>query len=216
VLSGRTENCATAARAVINNATFAGAFLFGVDFSNVTALGASFPNAVLVGANFTGARLMGDEVKARRVNLSSAYLQGANLSDAETTHDILLDNAFVDFVPNGNVLTVVLDSRHTNFPGYWHTPGTPVCAEMPYDMSSGVPSTDASVICPNGRKYPQGCGEARVDASNTNWASPALFEHTKATYLADSTFAKAPAAGVQACQVDVCWSRGLCNSTASH
>jgi uncharacterized protein YjbI with pentapeptide repeats len=212
--TGITSSCATAAAAAIDNAAFDNAFLFGVDFSNATGQGVDFSNAVVVGADFSKASLTGDPNAAQRPGFPGAFIEGINLAAATSLANLTLDGAYVDFRSSGNTLTLLLDNKHTAFPGYWNAPGTPVCAKMPYNNPSAVPARNATMVCPNGNgsNSSHGCGPANPNGSNGNWKSDVPFPGN-ATYTNDSTYTKAPAGGQQVCQMDLCWSLGLCGTS---
>jgi uncharacterized protein YjbI with pentapeptide repeats len=168
--TGFTNGCATASHATMDLTKFNGAYLFGVDFTSATVQGVNFGNSFLTGANFGGAVLSAD-TSGSETGFSGAFLQGTNLSGVTLQNGISLQDAFVDFRPAGNTISLILNGYHTAFPGYWNTPGQSVCAQMAYSNPTGVPETDEHVTCPDGFRYPQGCGAASAKDANPNWKS---------------------------------------------
>ncbi len=208
--TGFTNACATAAGATINNTQFSDGYLVGVDFTGATIQGVQFANAVLAGANFAGASLSVDTRVGTNSGFSGAFLQGTNLAPAKSLVGISLAGAFVDFSPLGNTLYLKLGGQHTVFAGYWNTPGQIVCAEMSYTGPPNaqqplVPTTNETIICPDGNTYPQGCGPANTDGSNQHWQSPVDITQV-ASYQFDSTYTKAPLSGNAICAFDPRWS----------
>jgi hypothetical protein len=179
---------------------FDGAYLFGVDFTAAVIQGVNFENSFLTGANFAGASLLAGTSRPS-TSFSGAFLQGTNLNEV-VLQNISLKDAFVDFVPDGNVINLVLGGEHTHFPGYWNTPGQSVCAQMSYNQPTAIPQTDKTVTCPDESENPDGCGAANPDGSNPLWKSKgnfslhASYEH-KATYT--------PASSQPICQRDLRW-----------
>jgi uncharacterized protein YjbI with pentapeptide repeats len=208
--TGFTNACATAAGATINNTQFSDAYLFGVDFTGAKIQGVQFANAVLAGANFAGASLSVDTSVGTNSGFSGAFLQGTNLAPAKSLAGISLAGAFVDFSPQGNTLYLKLGGQHTVFAGYWNAPGQVVCAEMSYTGAPNaqqplVPTTNETIICPDGNTYPEGCGPANTDGSNQHWKSPVDITQ-QASYQFDSTYTKAPPSGNPICAFDSRWS----------
>jgi uncharacterized protein YjbI with pentapeptide repeats len=204
--TGFTVGCATAAGATMDATNFTNAYLYGVDFTEATAQGAQFGNAYLSGANFTGATLSVSTSGADTA-FSGAFLQGANLGSVTLLNGLSLANAYVDFRPNGNALTLPISGLHTTFAGYWNTAGQPVCAQMIYSSPSILPTNNASITCPNGSQYPGGCGPLAPDGSNLNWESPVDIS-SLATYMYNATYTQAPLSGDQICMPDVKWNFG--------
>jgi uncharacterized protein YjbI with pentapeptide repeats len=204
--SGFTNKCATAARAVMNNTQFAGAYLFGVDFTGAKIQGVQFANAVLVGTNFAGALVSADDKIGTNSGFSGAFLQGAHLPQALA--GITLADAFVDFSPQGNTLYLQLSGQHTIFPGYWGSRGRSVCAQATYFSATSVPAADSTLTCPDGDTYPNACGPAKTDGSNTRWESPVDITE-QASYQFDATYTKAPADGTAICNADSKWIAGV-------
>ena len=205
--NGETNGCATAHHAIMNNTVFSGAYLFGVDFTTTQATGAVFSNAVLVGANFDAAVLGSDSAAASTTSFDSAFLQGANLAGADLDHVSLAD-AFVDFRPDGNTLDIRLPGTHTQFPGYWGTRGQDVCAEPGYSLPTTVPATNSTIICPNGSKYPGGCGAADPQATNRHWKSGTNISSASApaSYQENATYT--PQSKTPICEDDPIWDVG--------
>jgi uncharacterized protein YjbI with pentapeptide repeats len=207
--TGFTNACATAAGATLNNTQFSDAYLSGVDFTGAKSQGVQFANAVLAGANFAGASLSVDTSVGTNSGFSGAFLQGTNLAPAKSLVGISLAGAFVDFSPQGNTMYLKLGGQHTVFTGYWNTPGQVVCAEMSYPAPNAqqplVPTTNETIICPDGNTYPQGCGPANPDGSNQHWKSPVDITQV-ASYQFDSTYTKAPLSGHAICAFDPRWS----------
>ena len=199
--TGFTDGCATAAGATMDETVFNGAYLFGTDFTNATAQGVNFGDAFLVGASFAGARLTASP-SGGDSGFSGAFLQGANLNGLTLGNGVSLQNAFVDFTNDGNVIFLNLGGSHTTFTGYWNTPGEAVCAQMTYNGPTTVPVTNQQITCPNGYGYTAGCGVA--SGSNLNWKSQ-IDITAQASYLNNSTFTPAPASGNQICDADLKW-----------
>ena len=208
VQNGETNGCATAHGAVMNNTVFSGAYLFGVDFTNTQATGANFGNAVLVGANFDSATLASDPAAASTTSFESAFLQGANLAGAKTLDHVSLASAFVDFNPKGNTVDIQLPGTHTQFPGYWGTSGNDVCAEPGYSSPTTVPTTNSTITCPDGNKYPDGCGAADPQGTNPHWNSGTNISsaNTPASYQQNATYT--PASTNPICTDDPIWDVG--------
>ncbi len=203
--TGFTSNCASAAGAVLNNTQFGGAYLFGVDFSNSSIQGVQFANTFLTGANFNGATISVDASIGTNSGFSAAFLQGTNLATTKSLLSVSLQDAFVDFSSAGNTMYLSLNGYHTNFPGYWNTPGQPVCAEMYYGGASGMPVDNSTITCPNGQSGP--CGKAlNTDGTgNPAWESPVDISQF-ASYQFDATFTKAPTSPTQQkCAYDPRW-----------
>jgi uncharacterized protein YjbI with pentapeptide repeats len=199
--TGFTNGCATASHATMDLTKFNGAYLFGVDFTSATVQGVNFGNSFLTGANFAGATLSSD-TSGSNTGFSGAFLQGANLSGVTLQNGISLQNAFVDFGPAGNTISLILSGYHTTFPGYWNTPGQPVCAQMAYSNPTGVPETDENVTCPDGLRYPQGCGAASANGANLNWKSRVDITQF-ASYAKNATYTRA--SGSPICAFDHKW-----------
>jgi uncharacterized protein YjbI with pentapeptide repeats len=204
--TGFTVDCATAAGATMDATNFTGAYLYGVDFTEATAQGAQFGNAYLSAANFTGATLS-VSTSGSDTAFSGAFLQGTNLSGATLLNGLSLADAYVDFRPSGNAVTVPLSGLHTTFAGYWNSTGKPVCAQMIYANPSILPTNNATITCPNGSQYPGGCGPLAPDGSNLNWESPVDIS-SLATYMFNATYTQAPASGNQICAPDLKWNFG--------
>jgi uncharacterized protein YjbI with pentapeptide repeats len=199
--TGFTNGCATASHATMDLTSFNGAYLFGVDFTGATAQGVNFGNSFLTGANFAGATLSADP-SGSDTGFSGAFLQGTNLNGVILQNGISLENAFVDFAAAGNIISLKLGGEHTTFSGYWNKPGQPVCAQMVYAQPTTVPQTDRNVTCPNGLRYPSGCGAATPDGSNLHWKS--LVDISSfASYQLNSTYT--PASSQPICQYDPKW-----------
>lgn len=199
--TGFTNGCATASQATMDLTNFNGAYLFGVDFTGATAQGVDFGNSFLTGANFASATLSADQ-SGSDTGFSGAFLQGTNLTGVILQNGISLEDAFVDFAVAGNVISLKLSGHHTTFPGYWNTPGQPVCTQMVYTQPTTVPQTDRNVTCPNESQYLTGCGAANPDGSNLRWKS--LVDISSfASYQSNSTYT--PASSQQICQYDPKW-----------
>jgi uncharacterized protein YjbI with pentapeptide repeats len=213
-ITGFTDSCATAAKAVMNNTEFSDAYLFGVDFTGAQIQAAHFSNAFLVGANFNGAKISADISAGTNSGFNRAFLQGTNLATAQLLGKISLNNAFVDFRPHGNIMYLIVTSDHTSFPG-WKTPGQPVCAEMSYHSATTVPTNNSSITCPNGLSNTNGCGPASADGSNPYWNSQndSIFytgsgqptQSQIASYQFNATYTNAPASGKPICTWDPNW-----------
>ena len=175
--------------------------MFGVDFTGAQITGVNFENSFLAGANFAGATLLADTSRPE-TSFSGAFLQGTNLNELIIQSGFSLKNAFVDFAPSGNTLTLKLDGEHTHFSGYWNTPGQSVCAQMVYNQPTTVPQTDQTVICPDGSQNQTGCGPANPDGSNLHWKSPDDIS-SFASYKDNATYT--PASSQPICQVDQKW-----------
>ncbi|MBV8070413.1 MAG: pentapeptide repeat-containing protein [Acidobacteriaceae bacterium] len=205
--NGETNGCATAHHAIMNNTVFSGAYLFGVDFTTTQATGANFSNAVLTGANFDSAALGSDSAAASTTSFESAFLQGANLGGATLDH-VSLAGAFVDFNPQGNTLDLQLPGTHTQFPGYWSTPGQDVCAEPGYSLPTSVPTTNSTITCPDGNQYLDGCGAADPQGTNLRWKSGTNISsaNTPASYEQNATYTSASTNPI--CTDDPIWDVG--------
>jgi uncharacterized protein YjbI with pentapeptide repeats len=201
IASDFTQNCASAARATLNNTVFSNAFLFGVDFSGATIQGVQFGNAVLIGATFNGATLTADSQVGTGSGFPGAFLQGSDLLDAKQLLNISLLNAYLDFSA-GNAFTTELSGNHTVFPG-WATPGQPVCVQMSYGSGTSAPTNNGTITCPNGSQPSTGCG-ATV-AANTAWKSQVDIS-ASGSYQFDATYT--PAAPNQFCQANPSWFTG--------
>jgi uncharacterized protein YjbI with pentapeptide repeats len=201
--TGFTTACATAAGSTMDGTVFNSAYLFGVDFTKTTAQGVDFGNAILTGANFNGATLTAS-TSGTDSGFSGAFLQGTNMAGLTLPNGISLQDAFVDFTPAGNVLTLILGNFHTTFADYWNTPGEPVCAQMTYNGPTTIPATNGQVTCPDGHQYTNGCGTAAPDGSNGRWESPVDIT-TQASYLNNATYTNAPASGNPICTADILW-----------
>jgi uncharacterized protein YjbI with pentapeptide repeats len=202
-----TESCASAAGALMENTDFAGAYLYGADFSDSTILGVLFRNAILTGANFANASLT--LYTQFQNGFEGAFLQGTNFTEAQFINGSFMFNAFVDFGTGGagafgNKIDMLLSGKHTNFPGYWNTPGQPVCAEMSYSNPTIMPVTGVNDICPNGGGNTSGCGPSSPDGSNGNWRSN-IDITTMASYQNNATYTNAPANGQPFCARDLKW-----------
>lgn len=200
--NGFTTTCATAAGSTMDATVFNNAYLFGVDFTNTTAQGVNFSNAFLTGANFSGATLTAGSA-GTDTGFLGAFLQGTNMAGLTLKNDISLQDAFVDFTPGGNVLTLILNN-HTGFAGYWNTPGDPVCAQMTYNSPTTVPTTNNLITCPDANQYTSGCGNASVDGSNHHWKSGSNIT-TQASYANNATYTNAPVSGNPICTADLKW-----------
>jgi uncharacterized protein YjbI with pentapeptide repeats len=198
---GFTRLCATASHANMFATNFEGAYLFGVDFTGAQITGVNFENSFLAGANFTGATLLADTSRPE-TSFSGAFLQGTNLNELMIQSGFSLKNAFVDFAPSGNTLTLKLGGEHTHFSGYWDTPGQSVCAQMVYNQPTTIPQTDQTVTCPDGSQNQTGCGPANPDGSNLHWKSPDDIS-SFASYKDNATYT--PASGRPICQFDPKW-----------
>ena len=205
--TGFTDHCATASGATLNNTNFNSAYLFGVDFSgsNTTIQGVQFGNAVLAGATFSQAHISVDPNIGTNSGFSGAFLQGTDLGDATTLVGTSLFQAFLDFRPNGNIVYLNLSGTHTTFPGYWNTPGAPVCAEMHYNLPTSVPANNTTITCPNGNLG--ACGPANADpgSANPNWKSGVDIS-SFASYQFNSTYV--PAKTPPVCMADFRWNFG--------
>ncbi len=203
--TGFTSNCATAAGAVLNNTQFGGAYLFGVDFSNSSIQGVQFANTFLTGANFNAATISVDASIGTNSGFSAAFLQGTNLATTKSLLSVSLQDAFVDFSSGGNTMYLSLNGYHTNFPGYWNTPGQPVCAEMTYSGPSVVPVDNSTITCPNGQSGPCNATLNPDGSGSPVWESPVDITQF-ASYQFDATFTKAPTPpSQQKCAYDPQW-----------
>ena len=203
--TGFTNGCATASHATMDLTNFNGAYLFGVDFTGATAQGVNFGNSFLTGANFAAATLSADP-SGSDTGFSGAFLQGTNLNGVILQNGISLENAFVDFAADGNIISLELGGEHTTFSGYWNTPGQPVCAQMVYSQPTAIPQTDGNTTCPDGFRYQTGCGDAKSDESKSYWKSPVNISQS-ASYQFNSTYT--PASSQPICQYDPNWSTVL-------
>jgi uncharacterized protein YjbI with pentapeptide repeats len=192
-------NCATAAGATMSGTSFNGAYLFGVDFTKSTAQGVNFGGAFLTGANFSGAVFTADLSNGASLNFANAFLQGTNLQGVTVEDGATFRDAYVDFSMNGNVIYLSLGTGHTGFAGYWGNPNNPVCAEMTYTNPTTLPTTDGSVICPDGNSGGSGCGPAY-----TSWKSKGNIQNL-ASYQYDSTFTPAAPPNHPFCNLDKKW-----------
>jgi tetratricopeptide (TPR) repeat protein len=120
--------CASARGAVPDNAVFSNAYLSGVDMSGSTGQGVNFGGAVLVGVNFSGAQLAGDPLGAS-LEFTNGFLPGADFTNV-TVAGADFAGAYVDFTHSSGDWAFLLGESYTGFTGYWHTPQTPVCAEL--------------------------------------------------------------------------------------
>jgi uncharacterized protein YjbI with pentapeptide repeats len=159
---GFTTNCASAAGATINETDFSGAYLSGTDFSSSNAISANFQNAIVDGALFKNANLNNDIDVTNRTNFSGALLRGADFTGA-TVSKALFDNAVVDLQNPQGACVVYKLQGHTDFAGYWKTPGDRPCVMFAYDKSTTVPETDNSNRCPDNKSGP---------CSPQQWSSP--------------------------------------------
>jgi uncharacterized protein YjbI with pentapeptide repeats len=168
--TGFTCACASAAGATMDGTKFVNAYLYGVDFSGATPLtNVDFSSAVLISSVFSGRTITKDKDSTATSSFSAAYLQGARLAGA-TLDAITLKDAFVDFTQGGNDLSIVLSEAHTGFAG--STSSGAVCVNPIYGSPTTVPfPTASSIICPDGSKNPDGCGNPAADGSNTRWKS---------------------------------------------
>jgi uncharacterized protein YjbI with pentapeptide repeats len=183
------RNCASVSRATLNNTRFAGAYLYGVDFTEATIQGVDFANAVVIGSNFAGANLLVDSRIGTDVGFTGAFLQGANLAPA-TLSGTSLQSAFVDFRREGNILHLLLDGHHTNFPG-WKKPGQSVCVVVGYAAPTTVPTRNSTLTCPDGGPAaPSGCGP--TEAGNTRWNNGVDIAQVSppGSYFFDATYTK--------------------------
>jgi uncharacterized protein YjbI with pentapeptide repeats len=203
---GFTSGCASAAGAVLDNTQLSGAYLFGVDFTGAQISGVQFSNAFLAGANFANAVIAADTTSGTNSGFPGAFLQGTNLATAAQISGVSFIDSFVDFSPQGNTIYVLLNGTHTLFPGYWGTPGQPVCAEASYPQATTVPTADPTITCPNGNTYSAGCGAANADASNPNWASAVQFSQI-ASYQFPATYPPNPPP-TPVCTFDPNWLQG--------
>jgi uncharacterized protein YjbI with pentapeptide repeats len=183
--TGYTLNgCATAAGATMDATNFQDAYLYGVDFTDAKAQGVNFNSAYLAGANFKGATLSVNSAESS-TGFDSSYLQGAKLDTLIFQNGLSFLNAFFDFSPNGNTVTLLLDEQHTLFPGYWNTPGTRVCAAMQYNDGSTVPETDSKSTCPDNST--KGCGPAGGAPWKSGLDTIPLFSYSQpSTYVKET------------------------------
>ena len=196
---GTTENCATAAGAIIDDTTFSGAYLYGVDFSNSTGQGVNFSNAYLVGSNFTNASF--NDSSSEHTTFYGAFLQGADFSSTTFGAATSFLSAYFDFSANGNTLTYPLPN-HTAFAGYWGSTKEPVCVAMIYSQPSQVPSLAGGSACPDGTPVAGSCGNPLDTHSHWNSNAPLGSDYTYA-----STATYYPAA-TPACTSDPQWNYG--------
>jgi uncharacterized protein YjbI with pentapeptide repeats len=195
---GFLDGCASAASATMNSTNFAGAYLYGVDFKEATIQGVNFTNAVLVGASFAGATLSRDPISGT-TRFTAAFLQGAKLAEATRTDQVSLVDAFLDFTPGGNNLTLILDATHTAFHG-WKAHGRQVCLSVSYGHPTTVPETNSTLTCPDNGAGPCGqavnppsCGEP---GANPRWKS-LIDAPVNASYSVCATYT--PAAATPVC-----------------
>jgi uncharacterized protein YjbI with pentapeptide repeats len=170
IKTGFTCSCASAAGATMDGTKFVNAYLYGVDFSGATPLtNVDFSSAVLISSVFSGRTITRDRDSTATSSFSAAYLQGALLSGA-TLDAISLKDAFVDFTGGGNDLSIVLSEAHTSFAG--STGLGAICVNPIYGSPTTVPfPTASSLVCPDGSKNADGCGNAAANGSNTRWKS---------------------------------------------
>jgi uncharacterized protein YjbI with pentapeptide repeats len=173
--AGFTDGCASAAGAQMTGTRFPNAYLYGTDFSNASIIGVDFSQAVLVGANFAGADIDADPTNGAATTFFRAYLQGTNLDQAATLSRANLSDAFVDFRPGGNLISIDLDgSNHNQFAcstpsGCRPETGQNVCVSVRYPVTT-VPSDNATITCPGDKSAGQAtCGDA--DGDNARWNS---------------------------------------------
>lgn len=189
-----TLSCASASGATLTGTSFSGAYLYGVDFgaSTTRLQGTKFDGAVLVGANMSGATFIAD-AGGIDADYSAAFIQGATFPD--TLNGSNFQDAFVDFIADGNTLTLRLDGSHTTFAGYWGTAGASACVATSYGGPTQVPGRNATLTCPDGTvardNAPPGCG--LTTGRPPHWRSPVQIAgaNPAASYQTDSTYTPA-------------------------
>jgi uncharacterized protein YjbI with pentapeptide repeats len=196
--SNAGKRCASAQGATIVGSNFTNAYLYGVDFSGAVISGTNFSYAVLTGASFAGATI-GNNGDTSATSFLQAHLEGVDLGDAALIRNASLDDAFVDFNPEGNRLFLVLDDSHTQHACSASTCPVPrkssVCVSMPYDGGKRMPQAEPSLICPSGDQLPGGCGPAKHNGSNPSWKSGKGFTSPPPWwYASDATYTPAAAA----------------------
>jgi uncharacterized protein YjbI with pentapeptide repeats len=200
-----TKSCASASGATLTGANFSGGYLYGVDFgaSTTRLQGTNLNGAVLVGANMHGASFVAD-AGGIDANFSAAFIQGATFPD--TLNGSNFQDAFVDFLADGNTLTLRLDGSHTTFAGYWGSAGETACVAASYGGPTQVPGRNATLTCPDGTaakdNSPPGCG--LTTGKPPHWRSPIQIAgaNPAASYQTDSTYT--PAAS-PICTADSRW-----------
>lgn len=171
---GVVRTCASAQGAQMVGTNFTGAYLYGVDFRGSKLQGVSFIGAVLVGASFAGATI-GTNVNGSDTSFLQAYLQGTDL-DLATSLEANLTDAFLDFRPDGNFISILLNGQqHNRFAcpggGCAPSPGADVCVAVSY-VRTTVPATITTITCPdNALAGAAGCGAGQPDGSNARWKS---------------------------------------------
>jgi len=222
-VTGGTCSCATLADADLTRADFSNAFLYGVDFSsanrNTKINGTTFTGSLLVSANFSGAAFTTDTSSGgQATSFDGAWLQGANLGDADLT-GVSLSGAFVDFgvinadgsTRTGALLAIQLTANHTRFRGW--TGSTTPCVHVENASTSSLPTDIGTMTCPDGSTHPGGCGalNPRNGTSTTSpicsgpagtnpfWCAGAVSQATPITgwYRRQSTYEEAAPAATQ-------------------
>jgi uncharacterized protein YjbI with pentapeptide repeats len=204
-----TNECASAHGALMEDTDFEGAFLAGTDFSNTNIVRVRFGNATLTGASFQSATIQANPTN-RGSEFSKALIQGTDFTNAVLSKGISFADAFVDFTPGGNTFVVELSGAHTNFAGYWSTPGADVCTKVFYKQGTVTPITSSADQCPNHYSYASGCGPASVDGSNLNWKSTLSLAGV-GSYASNSTYTPA---SDPVCTVDPKWSPTVLETAA--
>lgn len=157
---GFTASCASAANSRLNGTDLSGAYLSGVDFSGSSPQSTNFSNTYLVGSHFNTANLSQDIGTGSRTDFSRSWLQGVDFENARATGAIFT-SAVVDLESDSGLrLYMQLDpTTHINY-GNWVTPYTNStgsilgCAKFTTQVSSDVPFTDSTNLCPDGSVGP--------------------------------------------------------------
>jgi uncharacterized protein YjbI with pentapeptide repeats len=203
--------CASARNATLTNTVFTSAYLAGADFSGVVGRGAKFDGAVLTGANFANTSFS-IEPNAVASTFANTLLQGTGFNNA-TLGKVSMSGAFVDFASGGNNLSLLLNEKHTDFPG-WTTPKQKVCTRVTYGDTSQLPTSVQAVVCPDGVTHgapdcattgtkPCGCG-AMTASANSFWNNNADIAQNdpQGSYGLDPTYGSKAA---PICKRDLAW-----------
>src|SRR5206468_1244381 len=125
-------------------------------------------NAMVIGANFASASLNLGGLSAE-TGFDSAFLQGTVLATAKVITSITFRNAYLDFSTGGNAVTMLLDAKYFDYPNS-PVKGIKTCVLAVYGGPTTVPTTNTTIICPDGNPAGvKGCG--RTVPTNQRWNS---------------------------------------------
>ena len=150
------QMCSSAYKATLTGADFTGAYIPGLDLSGANLQQTTFSNAFALGTNFTGASLS-NTTSGVLSRFNQTVLLGA-LFDNASVQGVTFFGAFVDDPTNpppaSKNAVVLLSSLYTGASGSKHS-GTQVCTEYALKANTSLPpTTDATVICPDGSSGP--------------------------------------------------------------